>query len=560
MAGEKELSYLFQPSADTSVSSVGSLMAPNASSGGAMGLFSSLAPVIGPMAAIASLASMFMGGAANSQAKMVQERDAALAQQQAGFRAQDEMTRNGWQQQAAVDFENLIKSDPQIANSLDQIVSNEETKNMLQSLYNSIEQRTKAQWQWDRASKYGQRPDWETAPGSRGYMDSPNYAASTESINNTLNNLKTKVAPSSQGLSGMSQQQIQSIAQPSTPNASSPTLYGANPPAGAVAGANTSVQPSGTQNNLQQSFQQQNPQQNFLQQLLAAFQGPGNNNMLAQAGQGAGIGAGNSMGLSPLLGATVGAGLGQFGSAVGNLAGPALGFGGSQQSGNQFGQQPGNPGQPPLQPGGFSNQNFFGGINTGDAQQQENPLNTLLSSFGIQNPGQAALGGGLLGLGQLLNKDVTLPDFWSDRGVQDLSNWSKSASHPLDPNVQQLIQNNNSINRRNEVERLNNLYKNMRPGTDYLSDSNYQRDYADLTRKLSLNEADTLAVPQLESNRQNIGIMSNLAEGSIGQGRAQGLLDTQKQSNQNKLFGDLGSAFLQGSMQKPNVSQVNVGR
>ena len=290
---------------------------------------------------------------------------------------------------------------------------------------------------------------------------------------------------------------------------------------------------------------------------MSIFQGPGNYNMLAQAGQGAGIGAGNSMGLNPALGGVVGAGLGQIGSAFGNLFGGGMpGFGAqSQQGGNQQGYQP------PQQPGGFSNQNYFNGmpsgVNTGDAQQS-NPLNDLFASFGIQNPAQAGLGAGILGFGSALNKDVKLPDFWEDRGVKDLASWGDSASHPMDPNVQTAMQNTLNIQNEQQLRNLRDVYKNARPGGDYLNDSAYQRDLSNLQRNMAFQGADAMSQAQFKSNDQQIGIKSNLAEGSVGQGRIQGLLDTQKQTNQNKLFGDLGSAFIQGSMQKPPTTNTQI--
>jgi len=538
MAIENELNYLFQPSADAGASSVGSLI-PQSGAGGAMNVLSSLAP----LAAFAPFASVFSSIMDRSGTeRMVQERDAALAQQQADFRAQSEFTRNGWQEQAKVDFDNIIKSNPHIANNIEKIANDEEGRNLLKSLYYTVEQRTKAQWEFDHSRQ-------DSGPTRQPYINSPQYQSYTGAINETLNNFTTRLpflsasqAPASSALTSTPGQSVSL-----DPN--SPTL-----------GASTGTQTGTGTQPLQGSFQggQAAPQQNWLQKLMSIFQGPGNNNMLAQAGQGAGIGAGNSMGLNPLLGGVVGSGLGQIGSAFGNL------FGGSQ-TGTQTGQQTGQQSwqQPPQQPGGFSNQNYFNGmpsgVNTGDAQQS-NPLNDLFAAFGIQNPAQAGLGAGILGLGSALEKDVTLPDFWSDRGVQDLASWNDSATHPMDPNVEAAIQRSMDIQNEQQLRNLRDVYKNARPGGDYLNDSAYQRDLANLQRSMALNTADAKAGSQLQSNAQQIGVKTDLAAGSVGQGRAQALLDTQKQTNQNKLFGDLGSAFIQGSLQKPPTTNLQVNR
>jgi len=556
MAIENELNYLFQPSTDVPVSSVGTLM-PQAATSGASGALSALGPV-GAIYSVLSLLKSFNDKGREEKMNEGRQRDAAL-EAEANRMAPLENLRTSAQSKLqefydkasqvgvpippefeyikdALKEENLtqLRTGAYSANITQQDLEKLNNFDIDSYIVQNMRDSELAAYAADDFMKY------ESKPGSRGYL-------SPELLQRIHNR-----AIGQPDLTSMNQQQIQSIAQPATTGAASPSLYGANPPAGAVAGANTTTQP------LQGSFQggqaQAAPQQNFLQRLMAAFQGPGNNNMLAQVGQGAGIGAGNSMGLNPALGATVGAGLGQIGSAFGNL------FGGSQtgtQTGQQSGQQ--QPGQPPQQPGGFSNQNYFNGmpsgVNTGDAQQS-NPLNDLFAAFGIQNPAQAGLGAGILGLGSALEKDVTLPDFWSDRGVQDLANWGNTADHPMDANVEAAIQRSMDIQNEQQLRNLRDVYKNARPGGDYLNDSAYQRDLANLQRSMALNTADAKAGSQLQSNAQQIGVKTDLAAGSVGQGRAQALLDTQKQTNQNKLFGDLGSAFIQGSLQKPATTNV----
>lgn len=499
-----------------------------------------LIPIIGPLIAIASGFSKVIKGHADTS----EQRQQNALNQAAAFRAQDNQVRNGWQQQAEVDFQNLIKNTPHLASSMNQILSSDQGKQGLQNLYAAVEQRTKKQWEWDHAGKYGYRPEWETAPGSRGYIDSPYYAESTQLINDSINNLIQSNGISSQpASSALTSTAGQSVSlDPNSPTLGATSSQATNQPAAQAPQQNFMQQlmslfggGAATQGASQPSTQtgiaggQSAPQQqNFLQQLMSAFNGPGNNNVLAQAGQGAGIGAGNSMGLNPLLGGVVGAGLGQIGSAAGNLL-PGL-----FQGGNQSGQQ----------------QSGYSGVNTGDSYQQSNSLNDLFQMFGIQNPAQAGLGAGILGLGQLLDKDVKLPDFWEDRGVKDLAAWGQTNTHPMDANVEAAIQRSMDIQNEQQLRNLRDVYKNARPGGDYLNDSAYQRDLDNLNRKMALNTADAKAGSQLQSNAQQIGIKTNLASGSVGQGLMQGLIDTQKQTNQNKLFGDLGSAFLTGSMKR----------
>src|SRR3990167_8152187 len=552
--------------------------------------FSSLAPALGAIAPLVGIFNSFIGNLRSNAANERQERNAAFNQQQANWAAQDADWKN-WESRIVnpyySDFTNALKklsgSIPGSGDAIKEALLKGESIDSQSGLPTRLVQAkqlldsytSKLQEETERITHGALQPgstyrDANGNPMTKDQFVQLRTAGIREVIDEQkkiLSEFMSKAETASKSF--QSNTGNQSLA--SAPTQTTPTYT--------HAGADVKLNPNDPSNigstvQTSQPAGGQGTQQNFLQRLMqmlgiggapggagggagnaaqGAGQSVGNNNWLSKLFQGAGMGAGNSMDLNPALGGVVGAGLGQIGSAAGNLIGGSFPGQGSQQPGQQ---QPGYP----QQPGGFSNQNFFNGmgINTGD-ESQNNPLKQLFEMFGIQNPGQAGLGAGILGIGGLLDKDVKLPDFWEDRGVKDLANWGKSASHPMDPNVDVAIQRSMDIQNEQQLRNLRDVYKNARPGGDYLNDSAYQRDLDNLNRKMALNTADAKAGSQLASNQQNIGILSNLAEGSVGQGRIQGLLDTQKQTKKNKLFGDLGSAFIQGSM-KPPTTNVQVNR
>ena len=347
----------------------------------------------------------------------------------------------------------------------------------------------------------------------------------------------------------MTQQQIQSIAQPVPAGFSGPgvsaTFSGQGTSPQQAVGQATFSAPTSATATPATTATTQGTQQNFMQQLAGLFGGQGGipqtptvagsqpqasqGNWLTQMLQGTGQNFAQGLGQIPVVGGAlqggaeaIGGGLNNIGSFLSSLFGGQSGNPLSQLTGNQ---QPG--GQPPMT-----------GISTGESGQ--NDWMTQLQS--LFNPNNIA-GLGALGLGMLDDEKVQLPDFESNNRVQDLSNWTNTANHPLDPNVDSAIQRSMDIQNEQQLRNLRDVYKNARPGGDYLNDSAYQRDLANLNRSMALNTADAKAGSQLESNRQNIGIMSNLAQGSVGQNWAQAAFDTQRNTGRQKMFGDIASSF-----------------
>lgn len=178
------------------------------------------------------------------------------------------------------------------------------------------------------------------------------------------------------------------------------------------------------------------------------------------------------------------------------------------------------------------------------------------------NPGMTGAGLGIMGLGQLMNKPVKMPDFNQNPQVQALNNWQNQPNHPMDPNVATAMQNTLGIQNEQQLRNLRDVYANLRPGTDYTTDSNYQRDLGNLNRSMASQNADAMAGQQFNSNQQQLGNLTNMAQLGVGQQMGNANLQAQRQQQQNQMFGNVGSMFLQNGLGMPNFMNLfkNMGQ
>lgn len=255
-------------------------------------------------------------------------------------------------------------------------------------------------------------------------------------------------------------------------------------------------------------------------------------------------------------------------SGIGNAAGGAMnsvgqGFGSLM---NMFGggnKSAGGGGNSNMMSALGGPNSFMGGAG-GNKSQSYNPMAAMASPsqgggnsmMGKFNPGMTGAGLGIMGLGQLMNKPTKMPDFNSQPQVQALNNWQNQASHPMDPNVATAMQNTLNIQNEQQLRNLRDVYKNLRPGTDYTTDSNYQRDLTNLNRSIASQNADAMAGQQFNSNQQQLGNLTNMAQLGVGQQMGQANLDAQRQQQQNQMFGNIGSLFLQNGLGMPNFMNM----
>jgi hypothetical protein len=245
---------------------------------------------------------------------------------------------------------------------------------------------------------------------------------------------------------------------------------------------------------------------------------------------------------------------------LGNLAGGA-----GKSIGSLFGGGGGSGASNMMSALGGTNQFMGGG---GNKSQSYSPMTSMaqggqgggfLNSI-FKNPAAGVGGLGVMGLGQLMNKPTKMPDFGSNPAVQQLQGWSSQANHPMDPNVQAAMQHTLDIQNEQQLRNLRDVYKNLRPGTDYTTDSAYQRDLANLNRSIAQNNADAMAGQQFNSNQQQLGNLTNMAQLQVGQQMGQAGIDAQRQQQQNEMFGNIGSMLLQQGIGQPDFMKLFLGR
>lgn len=229
-------------------------------------------------------------------------------------------------------------------------------------------------------------------------------------------------------------------------------------------------------------------------------------------------------------------GLGGLGQGIMSM----FGGGGGNQSGSGY-------------TGAQNMTNAMGGANQMSFGAAPKAGGNAMSGF---NPGMAGAGLGIMGLGQLMNKPVKMPDFNQNPQVQALNNWQNQASHPMDPNVATAMQNTLGIQNEQQLRNLRDVYANLRPGTDYTTDSNYQRDLGNLNRSMASQNADAMAGQQFNSNQQQLGNLTNMAQLGVGQQMGNANMQAQRQQQQNQMFGNVGSMFLQNGLGQPNFMNM----
>lgn len=190
------------------------------------------------------------------------------------------------------------------------------------------------------------------------------------------------------------------------------------------------------------------------------------------------------------------------------------------------------------------------GISTGSAPGFENDTNpnkkksndwmSQLFPGGIA-PGIAGLAAPAIG-DLFAPKSPNIPDFNSLSSVQALQNFRPGNS--VSPEYQKMIQNNVNQLRDQKVRELQALYHNARPGTDYLTDTNYQRDLALLDQGVQNNLTDELAKAEGTFSSQEQQRLSELANLDIFQIMQQTGMKAQEAQQFKEMFSNVGNMFL----------------
>ena len=276
-----------------------------------------------------------------------------------------------------------------------------------------------------------------------------------------------------------------------------------------------------------------------------------------QAAQGAGksiMGAGQAL-ANPISGAV------NAGSKVGqNLFGsnfnPMSMFGGGQKQstpglslpmlGALPGQRMGAMGSPAMS--GISTGNGTPGFENDTNPNKKNDWLSQLFPGGTAS-GIAGLAAPMLG-NMFAPKTPDIPDFGGLSSVQAMQNFRPGNS--VSPEYQKMIQNNVSQLREQKVRELQALYHNARPGTDYLTDTNYQRDLALLDQGVQDNLTDELAKAEGTFSAQEQDRLSQLAQMDIYSIMAQTGMKSQEAQQFKEMFSNVGNAFLTNATRDPN--------
>ena len=146
-------------------------------------------------------------------------------------------------------------------------------------------------------------------------------------------------------------------------------------------------------------------------------------------------------------------------------------------------------------------------------------------------------------------KSPSAPNLNSLSSVQALQNFRPGNS--VSPEYQDMIQRNTGKLRETKVRELQQLYHNARPGTDYLSDSAYQRDLANLDKGIQDNMADELTQAESTFSQQEQDRLSQLAQMDIYSIMAQTGMEAQEAEQFKEMFSNVGSMFLTNATKKP---------
>ena len=197
---------------------------------------------------------------------------------------------------------------------------------------------------------------------------------------------------------------------------------------------------------------------------------------------------------------------------------------------------------------GFANTSS-GGNSSGNKNWWESLLGGNSGIFPGGNA-QGLLGLGLPFFGNMAAPKVQAPDYMNSPNVQALQNFKPGNS--ISPEYQTMIQNNTNKLRDQRVRELQGLYRSARPGTDYLTDTNYQRDLGNIETDVQNNMTDELAKAEGQFSGQDQERLTNLAQLDIFQIMTQTGMSAQEANDFKQMFSNVGNMFLTNATRDPN--------
>lgn len=184
---------------------------------------------------------------------------------------------------------------------------------------------------------------------------------------------------------------------------------------------------------------------------------------------------------------------------------------------------------------------------TSSPNKQKGILDQLFP--GGSTPGIAGLAAPAIG-NLFAPKTPNIPNFGDLSSVQAMQNFRPGNS--TSPEYQKMIQDNVGQLRDQQIRELQATYHNARPGTDYTTDSNYQRDLALLNQNSQDSLTDELAKAEGTFSSQEQDRLSQLAQMDIYSIMAQTGMKSQEAQQFKEMFGNIGNTFLTQATKKPD--------
>jgi len=228
----------------------------------------------------------------------------------------------------------------------------------------------------------------------------------------------------------------------------------------------------------------------------------------------------------------------------------------NQMSKNQLLNSPYKPNVSNIMPG-------FDSMSSASSPSQKPKNNNFLQELMEQSfPGgamQGMLGLGIPAIGNMFAPKVKdIPDASSLASVQALQNFRPGNS--MSPEYRTMLQHETDRMKDQKVKELQALYRNARPGTDYLTDTNYQSDLSRINRETEEVMADNLARAEGQFSCEEQQRLSQLAQLDIFQIMQQTGLSAQEADNFKQSFSDVGNIFLTNATRTPDNQLAEILR
>ena len=201
-----------------------------------------------------------------------------------------------------------------------------------------------------------------------------------------------------------------------------------------------------------------------------------------------------------------------------------------------------------------------GGVGNNSAptnDKKKNPFSSIMDQLFPGGTASGIAGMALPMIGDMFAPDTKeMPDFNSLSSVQSLQNFRPGNS--ISPEYRTMLQHETDRMKDQKVKNLQNLYHNARPGTDYLTDSNYQSDLAKLNMETETTMADNLARAEGQFSAEEQQKLSELAQLDISSIAYQTGLSYQEADNFKQMFSDIGNTFMTNATRKPGTDLMSL--